>query len=323
MSEARYVRSDDLSKLQAEATIDAYAVIQLPTGEAAFLDANAPVSAGAYTDQLRSAGKATVVKAAGFVALPGQDAFWDHSANAVTYKKVNDRDFRVGVFVEDATSGQISAVVDFNKPRRDLIDLVRDAFLSVPVGTQAAGGFGYPQRIGGTHKLRLSSTSEAQKVDLLSVDGFDPSARWIAEAVFRVANDGAGSAPDFNIGVANGTHATDADSITESCFVHLDGNAADILAESDDGTTEVAATDTTVNYTEGSAVANRVHVLIDGRDLADIQIYVNGSLVLGSTVFKLDAATGPLLLLAHLEKTSAADVYEVDVDTLRVWTSEQ
>ena len=323
MSEARYVRSDDLFKLQAEATIDAYSVIQLPTGEAAFLDAAAPVSSGAYTDQLRTRGKATVVKATGFVALPGQDAWWDHSANNVTYKRVNDRDFRVGVFAEDAASAAISCVVDLNKARCDLIDVNRDPCLSTTAGTAAAGGFGRALRVGGSHKLLLSSTSEAQKVDLLSVDGVAPGAKWIAEAVIRVISDGAGTTPDFSIGLANGTHATDADSITESCFLHLDGNAADIFAESDDGTTEVAATDTTINYTEGSAVANRVHVLFDGRDLADIQVYVNGSLVLGSTVFKLDAATGPLFLLAHLEKTSSADVYEVDIDTLRLWTSEQ
>ncbi len=141
--------------------------------------------------------------------------------------------------------------------------------------------------------------------------------------MFTVNNDGAGTTPDVNIAVANGTHATDADSITELCGVHLDGNATAIRALSRDGTTTVASTDTTLTYTEGSAVANRVHVILDGRAPEDVQIIVNGALVLGSTVFRLDNATGPLGLLLHLEKTAAADVYELDIERARVWYSEQ
>ncbi|HEY1190441.1 MAG TPA: hypothetical protein VGE74_22600 [Gemmata sp.] len=160
-------------------------------------------------------------------------------------------------------------------------------------------------------------------MDLFSRDRFAVGAKWCAEFLFTVASDGAGSAPDVNIGVANGTHASDADSITQFCGLHLDGNSVNISAASRDGTTTVAITDTTVDYTEGAAVANRVHVLIDGRDPADVQIYVNGVLVLGSTAFRLDNATGPLGLLVHLEKTSAADVYELDVERARVWFSEQ
>ena len=41
MSEARYKASDDLSTLLAAATLGGYSVIQLPTGEAAFLDQEA------------------------------------------------------------------------------------------------------------------------------------------------------------------------------------------------------------------------------------------------------------------------------------------
>lgn len=325
MAEATYTRSDDKSLALASATIDVRQVFQLKTGEAAFLDATAAVSSGAYTDNLRSRGKVTVPKATGVVLVPGQDAWWDYSAGNVTYKKVNDRDYRIGLVAEDATSNAITCVVDLNKPRADLIDVHRDGCLSTTAGTVAAGGLDRARRIGGCTKLLLSSTNEAQKVDLLSVDGFDVTAHWIVEGSFRVVSDGAGTTPDFNIGVANGTHATDAESITEFCGLHLDGNAADIFAASRDGVSTAIAstTDTTINYTEGSAVANRVHFLLDGRDPADVQIYINGALVLSSTVFDIDSAAGPLCLLAHLEKTAAADTYEIDIDMLRCWISEQ
>lgn len=323
MAEATYTRSDDKYQLLAGATLDAGQVIQLPTGEAAFLDAGSPVSSGAYSDALRTRGKVTIEAATGWAGCAGQEVYWDHSANKLTFLPVNDRDFLVGVLVRDKASADITAEVDLNKRCAAKLDATHAAAISTTVGTHAAGGFGFARSIGGTVKLLLSATSEAQKVDLLTVDGMAPGAKWVCEAWVRILNDGAGTAPDLNIGVANGTNATDADSITQAAFFHLDGNALDIRAASRDGTTTVAITDTTVDYTEGSAVANRVHLLIDGRDLTSVKLYVNGVRVLSATTFRLDAATGPLFLLAHLEKTSAADVYEVDIDRLVAWTSEQ
>lgn len=323
MPEAAYIRSADRFNLLPAATLDAGQLIQLPTGEAGFLNANAPAGTSEYTEDVRTGGKCIVTKKTGVVLLAGQEAFWDHSANELTYQKVNDKDFFAGLVVEDAASGANQVVLDLNKRQRFDIDLLRDHFLTVLVGTQAAGGFGEPRVRGGARKLVLSSTNEAQKVDLFSLDRFDKNANWIAEAEFLLVDNGAGAAPDFSIGPANATHATDASSATERCFVHLDGNALDLYAESGDGTTTVALTDTTVNAVEGAAVANRIHVLFDGRDPADVQIYVNGALALGSSVFRLDNATGPLGLLAHLEKTAAADIYEIDILKLRVWFSEQ
>ncbi len=322
MPEAEYTRDDNKFLLLAGATLDAGQLIQLPTGEAGFLDDDAPVSSGAYTDDVKTRGKVTVEKATGVVLLAEQEVYWDHSANKLTYQKVNDRDFFAGVVVADASSAAITAVIDLNKRQRFDIDLARDFFLSTIIGTQALNTMGLYAR-GGGWKHILSTTSEAQKVDQLSRDRFDKNANWIAEFVLCVPNDGAGTVVDVNLAVANGTHATDADSIAEFCGVHLDANSTNISAASRDGTTTVAITDTTLDYTEGSAVANRVHVLIDGRDPADVQIYVNGALVLGSTVFRLDNATGPLGLLIHTEKTSAADAYELDIEKARVWFSEQ
>lgn len=322
MSEARSVRDFGTERLVAAATISEYEVQQTPTGKAGVHDLTTAKSSGSYFD-LTTAGQFTLTKTAGFVALKGNRAYWDHSANAVDYKKVNDRDFYLGRFAEDATSAAVSCVVDLNADPRYDIDLNRDPFLSTTVGTAAAGGFGYPVVLGGTRIFELTSTNEAQKVDLLSVDGFAKGANAIIEGAFRVLSDGAGSNTDVSLGIANGTHASDANSITESIFIHLDGNNTNINVESDDGTTEVAATDTTLDYTEGSAVANRVEFWIDMREPADSQVYINGSLVLGSTVFNVDASTGPWFLLAHVEKSSSADVYKLALDWLRVHFAEQ
>ncbi len=322
MSEAVFNRDDGTFLLLAGGTIGGYNVIQLPSGEAAFLDQAAGLSAGEYSDRFRSRGKATIEKTTGIVLLSGQEVYWDHSANKIHFKKVNDRDFLVGTVAEDAVSGALSCSVDLNKRQRYDIDVARDPFLTVITGTQGLNTMGVFRR-GGAHKFLISATNEAQKLDILSVDGFAVGANAIVELIFRVPSDGAGTVVDVSLGVANATHATDADSITESLFVHLNANDVNIYLESDDGTTEVAATDSTIDYTEGSAVANRVHVLFDLRNPADIQIYLNGVLALGATTFSLNAATGPLFLLAHIEKTSSTDAYELDLDALRCWYSEQ
>lgn len=245
----------------------------------------------------------TVAKTAGVVILDGGRLFWDHSANAATFRAVNDKDFYLGTAVGDATSDATAVRVDLNRQQAVEIDIRRDG-VTIASGTQAAGGFGAIFTTGATPALSLTATSEVQKIDLFSVNRRAVAANGIAEYIIRLGANGSTSAVDINVGLANATHATDADSITESVFFHVDGGSLNILAESDDGTTEVAATDTTVDITEGAAESNKVELWIDTRNPADIQLYVDGVNVLPSTVFTLAAATGPLGLLVHVEKTT-------------------
>lgn len=315
-AEATFLRESCDNRLTADAAIVAGEVYQLKDGRAAVYAGLASAAVGDRV-ALQSEGKFTLAKQTGVVLLEGGRAFWDHSANVVTFRKVNDRDFYLGRLAADAASADATCIVDLNIDPRYDIDLRRDPFLSTNVGTAAAGGFGYPVQIGGAHVLELTATNEAQKSDLLSVDGFAKGANAIIEGAFRVLNDGAGTVVDFSLGVANGTHASDADAIAESIFVHLDANNVNILLESDDGTTEIAATDSTIDYAEGVNVANRVEVWIDMRDPADVQIYLDGVLALGATVFNVNASTGPWFLLAHLEKSVSTDTYKIAVDWLR------
>lgn len=321
MSDAVFVREFDEQLLTLAAAVSDFEVWQAPSGEAAVYNSREAASSGDRA-QFLTRGKFTMPKTTGVVFLPGIRAYWDHSANKVHFKKVNDRDFYLGRIVEDATSAAITCVVDLNADPPYDLDLSRDPFTTTIVGTQALGGLALLRR-GGAHHIVLSSTNEAQKVDMLGVDGFAKGANAIVEMAFRVVSDGAGSAVDVSIGIANASHATDADLITESVFVHLDANDVDINLESDDGTTEVAATDTTVNYTEGSTVSCRVEVWFDMRDPADIQCYVDGVLVLNATVFNVDAAVGPFVPLVHVEKTASTDTYELAIDWHRTHYSEQ
>jgi len=313
--EAQLVQAGEVLNWTADADYSAGDVIQLPDGRAGFVTVD--VTSGNSVG-VQVTGVVEVAKTTSMVLLAGGRAYWDHSANKIHYKKVNDRDFYAGRIQSDATSAATVCYVALNVDPPYDIDVLRDPANSVATGTAAAGGFGLPAVYGGALGLSLTSTNEAQCVDILSVEQFAVASNAIVETIFRIGVNGSTSAVDFNIGVANGTSTSDADAIAESCFIHVDGNALDLLAESDDGTTEVAATDTTVDFTAGSAVANRVEAWFDLRDPADIQVYINGALVLGSTVFKLNAATGPLGLLAHLEKTSGtATAGPIYIDALR------
>lgn len=320
MADSAYLRGRDEVRLTLAAAVDPGQIIQMADGRAGVVNT---ANGGASGDRINvtTIGQFTVTKTSGVVLLDGGRAYWDHSANAVTYKKVNDRDFYLGRVVGDAASADTTCVVNLNvNPPAD-IDILRDAALSVATGTQAAGGFGLPRVYGGSLGLVLTATNEAQCVDALSVDRVAVASNPIAEFVIRLGANGSTSDVDINVGIANGTSTTDADAVTEHVFFHIDGGALDLFAQSKDGTTTVAATDTTVNVTAGSAVSDRFECWIDARDPASVKLYVNGARVLSGSTFKLDAATGPLGLLAHVEKVSgtatAGPVY-VDRAELRI-----
>lgn len=309
-----YQEGDDVVDYTAVADVSGGQVIQLPDGRAAVVptDVDAAELGSACTE-----GIFTVTKTASVVWVDGMELWWDHSANAATYAPANDKDFYLGVAYGDAAAAATTGKVMLNIRPRYLIDLQTGAFQTVVVKTVVGSTTVEVPQIyqrGGSSSMVLGTTAEAQKVDLLSTRAFAVESNWIVDGTVNVITNGDAAAVDFNIGVANGTHASDADSITESCFIHIDGAAVDISAESDDGTTEVAATDTTINFTAGTPF----HFLIDGRNTEDIQIYINGALVLGSTVFKLNAATGPLKLLAHLEKSADDSPGTFNIDQLRV-----
>jgi predicted RecA/RadA family phage recombinase len=311
--------------LTAGAAVAAGEVWQLADGRAAVYDERLAASSGDRTT-FQTSGTYTVTKTTSVVLTDGQPVYWDHSANSATYAPASDRDFFLGACVGDAASADATCQVNINVRPSYKIEMGRNAledeFLTVVVKTVVGSTtveVPHLEYWPGAARMVFGATAEAQKVDALSQQGFAVTSNWIVEGGFNVIDDGDATAIDFNIGVANGTHATDADSITESCFLHLDGNTLDLFAESDDGGTEVAATDTTVNI----ALATPVHFVIDGRNPADVQIYVNGVLMLGSTTFVLTAATGPLKLLAHLEKTSDDTTADYRINYLRVRTAEQ
>lgn len=319
--EARSIRDAGKTRYQADGTITPWEVRQGPSGLAEVYDSATAKVSGDYPIY-STAGTYKILKTSGVELLKGGRVYWDHSASSATYCRNNDRDFYLGRAAEDAASTAPTVDVLLNEDPPYDIDLARDGFISALAGTPAAGAFGYPVNLGGALVLELTATNEAQKVDALSTDGFDLASNAIVEGAFRVISDGGAGAQDFTVGVASGTHATDFQSVTSFVALHLDGDTTAINAQSDDNSTDVAPTDTTTDYVEGSARTNRVEFWMDFRNPADVQVYVNGANVLPSSTFTA-GTSGTHYLIAHLEKTATTDTYKVAVDWLRMRNAEQ
>ncbi|HUW33117.1 MAG TPA: DUF2190 family protein [Planctomycetota bacterium] len=287
-------------------------VVRTASGRAAYVDGlNAVAASGAAN--LVTAGVVKIKKSTSVLFLPGQQVWWDATNNQATYELAGS--FYVGLCVDIDTvaAATTQVTVDLNVAPYYDIDIDRDGFDSAAVTTAGAPSC---VREGGEYALNLEANDEAEKIDMLSRNSIAITGDGIFEGVVNVIA-ASNAALDINVGIANATHASSADTIGEAVFVHIDGNSLNILAESDDGTTEVAATDTTKDYVLGT----RFFWQIDARDPADIQLYINGANVLPASVFVLTDGTGPMKLLAHVEKSGGADADEVYVMKMRGYVS--
>lgn len=299
--EARTVQPAGEVEFTAAAAHSAGEILRLADGRAAYV-ANAEGLASGDIGTLYTEGVVAVKKSTSVVFLPGQEIWWDSTNNQATHRV--DGDLYVGVNVDGSVAATATTVlVDLNAHPKYTIDLSQDAYdLTETLGLGVTDTNGH-------FKLAFDAVAEIAVAEVLSRDTFSVTNPGIVEfdmAIFAIGDD---AALDISVGVASATLSTDADGIAESFLIHLDGAALDIKLESDDGTTEVAATDTTVNAVDDTYF----HVMLDMRDTTDMQAYINGANVLPASVFKMNAATGPLHLVANIEKTNNDTVADVRV----------
>jgi predicted RecA/RadA family phage recombinase len=298
MAEAIFLREPDVFReIVPTAGYTSGEVIQLADGRAAYVTSQESLVENQWAG-LKVDGVVKLAKTASQVWVKGAPIYWDRSASTATpILAKTGGDFFIGTAADDATSSATTGEVNLNVAPVYQIDLLRDPCTTVIVGSAPPSISYYP----GFAKLLFTTATEAQKVDMLSDASFLGTQPFVLEGKVNIDTNGDNAAFDLNFGLANDTHASDADTITESVFFHVNGSDTNIYAESDNaGVAEVAATDTTVDFTAGT----EFDFCIDGRVLSDIQMYINGVLVLGSSTFTLASITGPLKLLVHMEKTS-------------------
>lgn len=303
----------EADRLSESGTLDYVAAAAITAGE---VQQASDGRAGVYPTTIAS-GKAatmqltglfTVTKTASQVWLDGAPIWWDHSANAATCNEPigsSDRDFYLGVAVGDVASATTTGVVDLNAKPSYIIDSSRDNGDSVIVKTVVGSTTVEVPQIynrGGMLFMQFGTTAEAQKVDWISDRGFAVGSNWICEILLELVTAADAAAVDLDVDVASGTHATDFESVAEFATFHLDGDDLNIDAQSDDGTTDKAPTDTTIDIAAGTPV----RLTLDGRDMTDVKYYINGAEVLSAeaNLGTLTAAAGPLYAIIHAEKTS-------------------
>ena len=304
MPEASTVQCGEVINWIADGTYNKGDVIQVPDGRAGIVLQDVTSGNVVAVDVTRGA-IYEVAKTTSMVILIGSRLFWDHSANKAHLLYVNDRDFAIGCAQNEDLVGTATTIKVALNVEPVYNASLAHGYASIPIQTA-----GFPSIGGGGSgmvNLILQAANEAQKVDALGHRAVSAAglAESIVDMLICVNDNGGATAADANIGISNGTHATDFDSVTQFIGVHLDGNDLKINLASRDGTsTPVAATDTTIAFAEGTPFL----VQLDLRNLADVQCYVNGVLALPSSVFDIDAA-GALKPVAHLEKTAATDIY--------------
>lgn len=307
MADALYLRGPNDYRLTAAAATASGEVWQLPNGRAAVrcgLNALAANDATNWTDE----GQHTVTKAADLVWIKGAPIWWDHSANAATPNEpigAGDRDFYIGTAVDDVVAATTTGVVNFNVLPSYIIDSTRDngdtALVKTVVGSTTVE---VPQiyNRGGMIYMQFGTTAEAQQVGWISDRSFTTASNWVFEGLFELVTAADAAAVDIDIGVASAIGTTDFEAVAEFAAFHLDGDDLVIDAHSDDGTTDVAPTTTTLSIAAGTPV----RFTLDGRDQTNVKYYINGAEVNAATsnLGVLTAATGPLFAVVTAEKTS-------------------
>ena len=313
----RKTRGQEPYTLVMESAISARTIIQLPNGRAGIAKTSGAVGDTVAFD---TTGVWPVVKTAGIVLLDGGRLYWDHSANAATFRTVNDRDFFLGTIVGDATSADTEVSVDLNAEPRYEIDLLGNSRLSQVGWTpERTNGLGVTLLPGGGAQLAFDAVAEAAQAAIYSERTFTPTCNPVLELKLACYDKGDNAALDINFGLANGTHATDFESVTEFAGFHMDGNSLVINAQSRDGTTTVAVVTTTVSAVDDTFF----EVWIDARVTTSVKLYIDGVRVLSGSTFKLDNATGPLKPILHLEKTSDDTLADFRIAFARLRTGEQ
>lgn len=307
-------RPGNLVAKAAAAAVQVGEVHQLADGRAGVLVGGNAATTGQATEWYTD-GVYSMPKAAGYALLDGGHAYWDKSASVVSFRHQSDGDFFLGAVHGDVDGDAVSVSVNLN---------VRPAY-EVELGngvwtTEATDGLGVSDLVGaGGVKLAFDAVAEVAQAAIYSARTFPKTSNPILECRIAVVDNGDNAALDIDVGLANGSHATDFEAVTEFVSFHLDGNDLDLDTQSDDGTTDVAPDDTGVDLVEGTYV----ELWIDCRNPNDVQMYADGVLVNAATVHTLAAAVGPLKPIVHMEKTSDDTPAEVRVDFLRVRTAEQ
>jgi hypothetical protein len=154
-----------------------------------------------------------------------------------------------------------------------------------------------------------------QRNDTLPVD---KGVTLDVDLVVADSGDNAALDIDFGFGTALTTNSEadiDHGDMAQLAAFHLDGNSDDILAQSDDATTDVAAVDTTKNNDSSTDVPKHFKIIV--RPSGAVEFWIDGVRVLPTTTFAV-LSTALLAAFINMEKTSNDTTASIIFRNLRV-----
>ena len=137
---------------------------------------------------------------------------------------------------------------------------------------------------------------------------------------FVAADSGDANALDIDIGLGTAlTTNSEADidhaDMAQLAAFHIDGASDNILCQSDDATTDVAAVDSTKDNDSTTDVAKHLKIVV--RPAGTVEFWISGARVLSTTTFAL-LSTALVAAFVNMEKTSNDTTASIIVRNLRV-----
>ncbi len=266
-------------------------------------------------------GKAVYATADDAQALSGHpDAFMGRVVGKFAANKAVVRLKSLGEKPTAADTGSIEIVTDF----ADFFPATGAAS-----GTQYADGFKLESVLGlgvsllvgegGGASMAVDAVAEVASAAISTPDSLPVDKGITFDGRFHLTNIADAAAFDFDFGLgtlltANSKADVDHADMVQLASIHMNGNVAAILAQSDDDTTDVAPVDTTiVNVTTAGAFKDFKIIV---RPAGTVEFWIDGARVLASTTFAV-LATAALCAFLNIEKTSDDTTAVVKVDRLR------
>jgi len=197
-------------------------------------------------------------------------------------------------------------------------------------GPQYVDGFKHTSILGlGVHQiagedsgaqLDFDAVAEVAAATIETSDVFPVDKGVTFEARLVVSDIGDDGALDVDWGLgtlltANSIADIDHTDMAQLACFHLNGASANILAQSDDATTDVAAVDTTIDNDATTDVPKTFKIIV--RPAGTVEFWIDGARVLSTTSFGV-LSTAALAGWINVEKTSNDTVAVVLVDRIRV-----
>ncbi len=289
-------------------------VVQLPGGLAGVCVNDIPAGelGAAYID-----GIFKLTKTASIALLIGGDLYFDVSTGKGNFKAdLASTDFKFGTVHSDSVAADTYCYGRLNGLTNYSIDLGDGGpWVAEELAAGVAGSVdGYP---GGGGKIVISNGNEVQSNCLRSVRTVLVSAKPIFEAIVTRATT-TDAAVDMDFGLATGGHASDFESVADFAAFHMDGDDSNIDTHSDDGGTDRAPADSTIDHVEGTFA----EYWIDARDDTNVKFYVDGILVDTSASKRIltAALARGVAALIMIEKTTGTATSGATATRMRVRT---